>query len=278
MQSVLKFADEQYLTAEGLSRKIDDIKVIISSVPLLGPAMAEALTGGKHLRGLLLLKTAAHYGNSRGLDLAAALEMIHTASLVIDDLTFFDDALTRRSRPALHVKFGQQTALLASAGLLTRAFKQVLNETACDDSKLKICINILMESCEKASVGQLREMKETGVSSVLKVAEEKTGALFAAAMGIGAVLAGLTCYKNDMEAGYALGTLFQMIDDVKDKEEDVERVRKTGMTLANNTSVTLSTSESSDKAFELLGVVRTKTSVPFALSLAEIMAISIGTV
>jgi len=97
------------------------------------------LASGKRVRPLmcvLIARAAGEKGGSFALDAGCAVEMVHTASLILDDLPCMDNAAMRRGRPTTHLEFGQSTAILASVGLLNRAFG-VLAEHAETDPAIK---------------------------------------------------------------------------------------------------------------------------------------------
>ena len=107
---------------------------------LVGQAMAYSLkAGGKRIRPLLTLEFCRMLGGDKqkALQLACAVEMIHTYSLIHDDLPCMDDDDLRRGRPSCHKKFGEATALLAGDGLLTLAFNMIANADLQNNAKVK---------------------------------------------------------------------------------------------------------------------------------------------
>ena len=154
--------------------------------------------GGKRVRPLLLLETGEAFGGAPEtlLQAAAAVEMVHTYSLVHDDLPAMDNDSLRRGMPTNHVKFGEATAILAGDGLLTLAF-EVLAGLPADPSIAVRAIRILsaaIGTVDGMIAGQILDMKYEG--SVLDQAmleqlhRAKTGALIRASIQLGALLGG----------------------------------------------------------------------------------------
>jgi len=194
---------------------------------IVGQAMAYSLSaGGKRIRPSLTLAFCEMSGGvkEKALHLACAVEMIHTYSLIHDDLPCMDDDDLRRGRPSCHKQFGEATALLAGDGLLTLAFNMI---AAADlDADLKVKASWILS--EKAGVfgmigGQELDIKNENNPSVdgedlLEIYKGKTSALLEAACMLGVVASGgdETKLKKAREYGYNLGVAFQIIDDILD--------------------------------------------------------------
>ena len=154
--------------------------------------------GGKRLRPVLCLSTAALCGLSpqRSMPFAAAIEMIHTYSLVHDDLPAMDDDDLRRGKPSNHKAFDEATAILAGDGLLTDAFMVMCRTPEAPDRVLEAVSTLALAAGSSGMVGgQEWDMIYTGAASITleqmrTVHAMKTGALLRASCLCGAILAG----------------------------------------------------------------------------------------
>ena len=160
------------------------------------------LAGGKRIRPVLALATAEAIGADRGgvLPLAAAIELIHTYSLIHDDLPAMDDDDLRRGRPTCHKAFGEDVAILAGDGLYAEAFRLLLTRQTGDPA------DVLAAAAELAAAtgvngmvgGQFMDVAETaadGAAGLRRLHELKTGRLIAAS--IECVLLALTATRPD---------------------------------------------------------------------------------
>ena len=155
------------------------------------------------------------------LPLAAALELIHTYSLIHDDLPAMDDDDLRRGRPTCHVKYGEDVAILAGDGLYAEAFRLVLREQAGDPR------NVLAAVAELASAtgvngmvgGQYIDVQglvPAGAASLRRLHELKTGRLIGASVECVVLLTGATTLPDFRSFAAELGVLFQIVDDILD--------------------------------------------------------------
>jgi geranylgeranyl pyrophosphate synthase len=188
------------------------------------------LEGGKRLRPLLCLTVAELAGERPDelLDAACALECIHAASLILDDLPAMDNAAMRRDRAAVHVLAGESTALLAAMGLVALAFDHVArNAESLGRPELAApCVRQLAWAMgtEGLTCGQYVDLtfRHAGSSeaSVEEAYAQKAGALFVAAVEIPAVLTGLSHAKRHALRSFAerLGLAFQITDDLLDAQ------------------------------------------------------------
>jgi geranylgeranyl pyrophosphate synthase len=193
--------------------------------------------GGKRFRPALLLAAGETFGASRDslIATACALEMIHTYSLVHDDLPAMDNDDLRRGRPTCHVRFGEATAILAGDALLTLAFK-----TVSEDANLSSTRAVLISEIAKAAgtpegmvAGQAydleAESQNVAAAELEKIHRLKTGALITAAARAGGIIAGAS--KDELKAvteyGGQLGLLFQITDDLLDVTATAETIGKT---------------------------------------------------
>lgn len=190
------------------------------------------LNGGKRLRPFLVYATAEALGGSREqADAAAvALEMVHSYSLVHDDLPAMDDDDLRRGKPTCHIAFDEATAILAGDGLLTGAFEVLANAPHQNDAQRLQLIRLLANGAGGAGMvaGQSIDLGHVGKQMTLEQLENmhrhKTGALIRVAvqMGAAAVSTDLTPATGQALVRYAeaVGLAFQVWDDILDIEGD----------------------------------------------------------
>jgi geranylgeranyl diphosphate synthase type II len=209
------------------------------------------LGGGKRLRPILcLLANEACGGDGEAaLPAACALEMVHTYSLIHDDLPAMDDDDLRRGRSACHRAFDEATAILAGDGLLTLAFEVVAREVRPSAAALR-SVRILAEAAGPSGMvaGQMADLQAQGRAQpqvsgrhgepavttpgalvfLEGIHRRKTGALFSAPLRIGAVIAGAaeTCIMALDRYGKALGLAFQIVDDLLDVQGDQTKLGK----------------------------------------------------
>jgi geranylgeranyl diphosphate synthase type II len=187
--------------------------------------------GGKRLRPALALAAAEAAGArpERGLPLAAAVELVHTYSLVHDDLPCMDDDVERRGRPTVHVAFGEATAVLAGDALLAAAFELLAG------AGLEWPAEALLESARELARaagslalvgGQVDDLAfdpgSASAASVESIHERKSAALIAASIVGGARLggAGPPLLERLRRFGLAVGVAFQIADDLLDERQD----------------------------------------------------------
>lgn len=203
-------------------------------------AMRHALLSpGKRFRPIITLLSHAESGGDLEdvVDAACAIEMVHAASLIMDDLPSMDDARLRRGRLATHVVFGEGTGMLAAVALLNEAYRVIANGRAGDPAEKMRAICHLTNAVgpDGLAGGQERDIMcggaEPDANSLKEIEQrhlEKTGALFAAAAAIGAELAGADKARVQKmhEYGVALGLAYQAFDDVIDVEGTMESTGK----------------------------------------------------
>ena len=197
--------------------------------------------GGKRIRPVLVLASAQAVGgaHAEALPLACAVEMIHTYSLIHDDLPAMDDDDLRRGRPTSHKVFGEAVAILAGDALLTRAF-HLLAELPADAPEAVVrrrlaATAILGEACGTTGLvgGQVMDLESEGkdvpAAALERLHRAKTGALLSACVRGGAVLGGATGEALARLTRYAaaIGLVFQIVDDVLDVTESAEQLGKT---------------------------------------------------
>ena len=199
-----------------------------SGVPLVGQVSRYIIAaGGKRLRPalLLLMCGALDCNSAQRFNLAAVIEFIHTATLLHDDVV--DESTLRRGRPTANESFGNPASVLVGDFLYSRAFQMML-----DADNMRV-MQILAEATNVIAEGEVLQLMnmhdaDLGEEAYLRVIRSKTAKLFEASTRLAAVLAGAT---PEIEAacatyGQALGTAFQVIDDVLDYAGDASETGK----------------------------------------------------
>ncbi len=195
--------------------------------------------GGKRLRPILCLAGAEAVGGdpSEALPVACALEMIHTYSLIHDDLPAMDDDDLRRGHPTSHRQFDEATAILAGDGLLTEAFRIMAEAAVEPEGRAGLLLEVIQLIAQAAGYqgmvgGQMLDLEAEGKQVILKELETihrlKTGALLTASVRAGALVGGgsraevtaLTAY------GEKFGLVFQITDDLLDVEGEASEMGK----------------------------------------------------
>jgi geranylgeranyl diphosphate synthase, type II len=195
-------------------------------------------SGGKRLRPVLTLATAETFGlkTESVIELSCALELIHTYSLIHDDLPAMDDSDLRRGRPSCHYAFGEAIAILAGDALLTMAF-ELIARYGLREGRERQAVRISFELARASGIvgmigGQELDLRAEGKSislaEVENIAELKTGALLRAAVKCGALASEAGERELVILDGYAhkIGKAFQIIDDVLDQEGNTAELGK----------------------------------------------------
>jgi geranylgeranyl diphosphate synthase type II len=197
------------------------------------------LAGGKRIRPVLVLEFCGLCGGDQeaALPFACAIEMIHTYSLIHDDLPCMDNDGLRRGRPSNHVVFGEAQALLAGDSLLTMAFETMLSSESIRKIGAQRAANAAGVLARAAgaygmaggqAIDLMSEGKRIPMETLQKMDECKTGALIRAAAKMGCILAGaedgLICAADKYAA--AVGFAFQIVDDILDVEGDAKALGK----------------------------------------------------
>lgn len=197
------------------------------------------MAGGKRLRPILVIAGAEAVGGTSAtvMPTACALELIHTYSLIHDDLPAMDDDDYRRGRLTSHKVFGEALAILAGDALLTLAFRLVADNTGLVANPL-VLRDVVAELADAAGTfgmvgGQVVDIESEGKAVAAETLEyihrHKTAALIRASLRVGALLAGgdASSVAAIGEAGSDLGLAFQIVDDILDVEGSLEELGKT---------------------------------------------------
>lgn len=244
------------ISIEGLHAEVDsrlaDLIAPGSGAPArLGQSMRHSLLApGKRVRALIAMLAAAHHGAPAlaALDAACAVELVHSASLVLDDLPAMDDSRLRRGLPANHCVYGEGTAILAAIGLMNRAFGVVAEDGGLGPGQRLAIVRVLSWSigADGLIAGQEQDLNASGeldsVAAIEQMHGRKTGALFAAAAEIGAVVADAGAAEQALARrfGWQLGIAFQTFDDLVDRfASSGAALKDTGKDLAKPTLVAL---------------------------------------
>lgn len=202
--------------------------------------------GGKRIRPLLVFAAMDAFGKNpeEGVAAAAAIEMVHTYSLIHDDLPSMDDDDLRRGKPTNHKVFGEAMAILAGDALLTYSFDLLANMQTSAESKLKLVAGLAKAAGASGMVGgQAADMegedKELTLEQLEAIHINKTGRLLTFSVLAGAILSDADDVKMEMLSKFAfhLGLAFQIRDDILDLEGDVDTIGKpVGSDTANHKS------------------------------------------
>lgn len=211
-----------------IERRLEEILMPVSCEysDLLEAMAYSARAGGKRIRPKLLMEFNRVCGGDpkNALNFACALEMIHTYSLIHDDLPCMDDDDLRRGRPSCHVAFGEATALLAGDALLTDAFSVALSTENLPTKHIVRAAKVLSQCAGSNGMigGQVIDLKyeekDAALETVTELYRLKTGELLKAAATIGCILAGAEEEKINAAAAFAekIGLAFQIRDDILD--------------------------------------------------------------
>lgn len=192
--------------------------------------------GGKRIRPSLVFATIRSFGQNEmeGMSVACALEMIHTYSLIHDDLPAMDNDDLRRGKPTNHKVFGEAYSILAGDGLLTYSFQVIAQDPKLsNDKKVKLMELLAISAGPEGMVGgqvadMLGENKSLTIDELEYIHKNKTGKLLLFAVKAGAIIADATNEQIDILAQYAenIGLAFQIRDDILDIEGNEETLGK----------------------------------------------------
>lgn len=230
----LLIKERQLLVEQALTKEFEKSDILNDT--LRESMKYSLLAGGKRLRPIMLMAAADAINNSgeQFITTACALEMIHTYSLIHDDLPAMDNDDYRRGNPTNHKVYGDGMAILAGDALLTLAFNVILRQEGVSS---EILMQVVAEIANAAGAGGMvggqaidleSENKRIDRSTLDKMHGGKTGALFRAALRSGAILAGATSMELAALTSYAekFGLAFQITDDILDVVGDAETIGK----------------------------------------------------
>jgi len=224
-----------------IEAKLDDILLPEEEdPPVIHKAMRYSVfSGGKRLRPILTLATAEMFGmeNKKVLYTACSLELIHTFSLIHDDLPCIDNDDFRRGKPSCHKVYGEDIALLAGDALLVHAYRTVLKNLEHKDVKKSTIIALFDELTRCVDTrnmlgGQVKDViheePSDKINYLCKLYRQKTAALICAAIRAGAIMA--EAKKREINAltkyGECIGLAFQITDDILDLLQDQRNEEK----------------------------------------------------
>ena len=235
MTNSLRYSDYQSRINTALDLAVSESDVLYSKI---FEAMRYSLNaGGKRIRPMLVLEFSRIFGvkEADAMPFAVALEMIHTYSLIHDDLPCMDDDDLRRGKPTSHKMFGEATAVLAGDALLNRAFEHILSnsENISADITLKAMKCLAKASGADGMIGgQMIDMqsenRELTLSETELLQALKTGAIIEAAAVMGCILGEASESENEASLEYArkVGLAFQIKDDILNVEGDAKLLGK----------------------------------------------------
>lgn len=205
---------------------------------LLDSERYSLFAGGKRIRPVLTLEFCRLFGgeDKAALPFACAVEMIHTYSLIHDDLPCMDNDDMRRGKPTNHKVFGETTALLAGDALLTGAFEAAATNTAVGPEISAKAVAYLASCAGRYGMvgGQIMDLagekRKLTLEELLKLHSLKTGALISAASVLGALAAGVSlteqCMADVVTYAENIGLAFQIVDDILDQTGDSQTLGK----------------------------------------------------
>ncbi|WLR49733.1 polyprenyl synthetase family protein [Bacillus tianshenii] len=236
VSSLQDYLKEQKLKID--AALIDSIEGLQTPKVLKDAMIYSVKAGGKRLRPILLLETLRAFDKDEqlGMNVACALELIHTYSLIHDDLPSMDNDDLRRGLPTNHKVFGEANAILAGDGLLTHSFR-VITESEHSELTASKKVALIAELSKAAGPegmvgGQTADMaaeeQEVSLEELEAIHEHKTGKLLQFSVKAGALLseADESQMKNLEQFAKHLGLAFQIKDDILDIEGDEEKIGK----------------------------------------------------
>ena len=227
------------------------LKTILNDYPKskVKEAMLYSLqAGGKRIRPFIVLQVIRAYNQNYHdyIDIACALEMIHTYSLIHDDLPGMDNDDLRRGKPTCHKQFGEATAILAGDGLLNEAVNIIMKTSLASDLKIALISCLYQASGISGMIyGQEldieNENKKLSIDKLNTIHHYKTGKLLSCAFQLGGLIANPQDVKVLKEIGYKVGLAFQIQDDILDVISDSKTLGKPVGSDASNHKETYTT-------------------------------------
>ena len=227
------------------------LKTILNDYPKskVKEAMLYSLqAGGKRIRPFIVLQVIRAYNQNYHdyIDIACALEMIHTYSLIHDDLPGMDNDDLRRGKPTCHKQFGEATAILAGDGLLNEAVNIIIKTSLASDLKIALISCLYQASGISGMIyGQEldieNENKKLSIDKLNTIHHYKTGKLLSCAFQLGGLIASSQDVKVLKEIGYKVGLAFQIQEDILDVISDSKTLGKPVGSDASNHKETYTT-------------------------------------
>ena len=249
----LKLQNNSDLIEKAFVDYFENKKIDKGVVPFLATEKYSLLGGGKRIRPFLTNEICSMLGGdiNASMPFAMAVEMIHTYSLIHDDLPCMDDDDMRRGKPSNHKVFGEAYALLAGDALLTNAFAVAASNRYTDASVTVRAVELIAEAAGDSGMigGQFidleGEMRELSLEELLMLHNLKTGRMIELSAILGCLAAGygeeteeFACVRNYAQR---IGLAFQVVDDVLDVEGDEQIVGKSLKSDAENQKTTFLT-------------------------------------
>ncbi|MBT0727165.1 polyprenyl synthetase family protein [Rosenbergiella australiborealis] len=217
------------LTLKAIEQRLDYWLPLSSEREKVSMAMRQGtLAPGKRIRPLLLLLMAQDLGGGSSttgmLDFACAVEIIHAASLILDDMPCMDNALLRRNQPTIHCQFGEPVALLAVIALVSKAFQIISQAEGIDEKAKNSAVSELAQAIGLQGLvqGQYQDINEghqpRSQEAIALTNHYKTSTLFCAALQMAAIATGatMTVREHLRHCSFNLGQAFQLLDDLSD--------------------------------------------------------------
>ena len=216
----------------------------ITQKRLIDAFIYSTIGSGKRIRAYLLVEAFRLFDNIKfyddALSIAASLELIHTYSLIHDDLPSMDNSLLRRGKKTCHIKYDEATAILLGDGLQSLAFEIITNNelTLDDRTKVNICNKLAQAIGFKGMVaGQMMDLISEGrydkfipdKKFIIQTQRLKTGALIDFSLQAGGIIGGAKKSELEILSGFGkrIGLAFQIVDDILDATSDEENLGKT---------------------------------------------------
>ena len=216
----------------------------ITQTRLIDAFIYSTIGSGKRIRAYLLVEAFRLFDNMKfyddALNIAASLELIHTYSLIHDDLPSMDNSLLRRGKKACHIKYDEATAILLGDGLQSLAFEIITNNglTLDDRTKVNICNKLAQAIGFKGMVaGQMMDLISEGrydkfipdKKFIIQTQRLKTGALIDFSLQAGGIIGGAKKSELEILSGFGkrIGLAFQIVDDILDATSNEEDLGKT---------------------------------------------------
>lgn len=213
-----------------------DLAIPEKDEPAVKSMRYSIFAGGKRIRAAMILAFCELFGGDvkKAVPFACAIEMIHTYSLIYDDLPCMDNDTLRRGKPTNHIVFGESTALMAGAALYARAFETVLESPDLSSAQKLEGIDVLLSASGLKGIisGQMLDIENRpGLTKdeVMRIHELKTSAMLEASALLGCIAADCSEKEKNIALAYAknVGLAFQIKDDILDVSGTVEDMGKT---------------------------------------------------